>query len=117
MLRALPNLQKLDNVEVTPEEVQDALKGGGQVQREEEVYEDAYTNGPAQEQQNYQQQPPPQQTQQQQHPPVQQQQQWRGQSPVREVCVLRPIKLRSEITVLLIKTFSHSFSFVYINRS
>lgn len=66
------------------------MKSGGQVQREEEVYEDAYTNGPAPE---HYQQPPPQQTQphqqQQQPPPTQQQQQWRGQSPVREVCIAK----------------------------
>lgn len=102
MLRALPNLQKLDNVEVTQEEVQDALKGAGQVQNEE-VYEDAYTNG-APEQQQYQQPPPqqpPQQQQYQQPPAAQQppqQQQWRGQSPPREVssCI---IKNKQPITI------------------
>lgn len=70
VLRALPNLQKLDNVEVTPEEVQEALKGGGQVQRDEEVYEDAYANSQqVQPQAHHQQAPPPQQ---QQQPPQQQ---------------------------------------------
>lgn len=90
-MRALPGLKKLDNVEVTPEEIVDAQKG--QVQRDEEVYEDAYSNGqpvPAEAQQQYHAQQQQQQQhhhpqQQQQAPPPQQQQQWRGQSPVREV--------------------------------
>ncbi|XP_070141383.1 uncharacterized protein [Drosophila kikkawai] len=75
VLRALPNLKKLDNVEVTQEEVDEALRGGGGPVAEDEVYEDAY-------QQQHQQQTQPQQMpqQQQQHsypqhsPPTQQQQ-------------------------------------------
>lgn len=42
----------LDNVSVSQEEVNEALKGGVAQQREEEVYEDAYTNGPSQQQQS-----------------------------------------------------------------
>lgn len=80
MLRALPNLEMLDNVSVTPEELAEALKGGGAVQREEDQYEDAYSNGPSQQQQQYQQQ-------------QQQQQQYRQQSPGREVCIYRAIDM------------------------
>lgn len=59
MLRALPNLEMLDNVGVTQEELNEALKGGVAQQREEDVYEDAYPNGPSQQQQQaYQQQSP-----------------------------------------------------------
>ncbi|XP_031620335.1 cilia- and flagella-associated protein 410 isoform X2 [Contarinia nasturtii] len=68
VLRALPNLEMLDNVGVTSEELADAMKGGHAVQSQEEVYEDAYSNGPTQ----------------QQAPQQQQQQQYRQQSPVRE---------------------------------
>lgn len=75
VLRALPNLEMLDNVSVTPEELSDAMKGGHAVQNQEEVYEDAYSNGGGQQQAQQQQQ---QQSQ-------QQQQQYRQQSPVREV--------------------------------
>lgn len=57
VLRALPNLEILDNVGVTQEELNEALKAGPPQQREEEVYEDAYANGPTQ-QQAYQQQSP-----------------------------------------------------------
>lgn len=47
MLRALPKLVKLDNVEVTPEEVTDALRGPAdnhaiQQPPKEEVYEEDY---------------------------------------------------------------------------
>lgn len=49
----------LDNVGVTQEELNEALKAGVAQQREEDVYEDAYTNGPPQQQQQaYQQQSP-----------------------------------------------------------
>lgn len=59
VLRALPNLEMLDNVGVTQEELNEALKAGVAQQREEDVYEDAYTNGPPQQQQQaYQQQSP-----------------------------------------------------------
>lgn len=75
MLRALPNLEMLDNVSVTPEELADAMKGGSAAQSQEEIYEDAYSNGPSQ-----------QQTQQQQYQQQPQQQQYRQSSPVREVC-------------------------------
>lgn len=75
VLRALPNLEMLDNVSVTPEELSDAMKGGHAVQSQEEVYEDAYSNGGGQQQ--------AQQQQQQQ----QNQQQYRQQSPIREVSV------------------------------
>lgn len=89
MLRALPNLEMLDNVSVTAEELADAMKGAHLAQSQEEIYEDAYTNGPSQQQ--AQQQPQQQQQQQQQYHQQtphhqQQQQQYRHQSPVREVC-------------------------------
>lgn len=75
VLRALPNLEMLDNVSVTPEELADAMKGGHAMQSQEEMYEDAYSNGQS-----------PQQSQQQQSQyQQQQQQQYRQQSPVREV--------------------------------
>lgn len=77
VLRALPNLEMLDNVCVTAEELADAMKGGHAVQSQEDVYEDAYSNGPSQQQAQQQQQ------QSQYH--QQQQQQYRHQSPVREV--------------------------------
>lgn len=96
VLRALPNLKKLDNIDVTPEEVADALRGV--TLQEEEVYEESYNGGQQQaqspqqnnhHQQQYQQDnhPTPPHHQQQNHhqPPVQQQQQWRSNSPVREV--------------------------------
>lgn len=72
VLRALPNIEMLDNVSVTQEELSDAMKGGQAVQSQEEIYEDAYSNGGGQ------QQPPQQQ-------PQQPQQQYRQQSPIREV--------------------------------
>lgn len=77
VLRALPNLETLDNVGVTAEELADAMKGGNAVQSQEEIYEDAYSNGSGQPPQT-QQQPYEQQSQQQQ------QQQYRQSSPVRE---------------------------------
>lgn len=65
VLRALPKLIKLDNVEVTPEEVQDALRNppAAEPQKKEEAYEEDYDT-------TYQQQPTTQ---------------FRGHSPVREV--------------------------------
>lgn len=46
VLRALPKLVKLDNVEVTPEEINDALRGpipeAHHHQQKEEVYEEDY---------------------------------------------------------------------------
>ncbi|XP_037718853.1 GATA zinc finger domain-containing protein 10 isoform X1 [Drosophila subpulchrella] len=107
VLRALPNLKKLDNVEVTQEELDDALRGGGGSATEDEVYEDAYQQQqqqtartspqqmPQQQQQqhSYPQHSPPQHQQQQQHhhqqhhQPQQQhqsQQQRRSSSPMKE---------------------------------
>ncbi|XP_034655218.1 formin-J isoform X4 [Drosophila subobscura] len=93
VLRALPNLKKLDNVEVTQEEVDDALRrggGGGGSVPEDEVYEDAYE---ARQQQRTSPQhsypthsPPPQQQQQQQqyHPQTQQQPQQQQQQQQRQ---------------------------------
>ncbi|XP_037908628.1 cilia- and flagella-associated protein 410 isoform X5 [Hermetia illucens] len=82
VLRALPNLKKLDNKDVTPEEIQEAMRGGP-TQREEEIYEDAQPQqqqpSPPQQQQQQQQQQEYYQQQQQQ-----QQQQRRSQSPVKE---------------------------------
>lgn len=85
----MPNLKKLDNIEVTPEEVSEAISGAS-LQREEDVYEDAYTNNQQQQQQQqHQVQQPPQM-----HPPVQSpQQSHRTQSPVREVSFLFLITL------------------------
>lgn len=46
MLRALPHLKKLDNVEVTPEEVQQAMRAQVDVpqqqQQQQQVKEDGY---------------------------------------------------------------------------
>ncbi|XP_052862483.1 nuclear transcription factor Y subunit beta isoform X1 [Anopheles cruzii] len=70
VLRALPNLKKLDNVDVTPEEVAEAIRAPvAQPQPRHEIYED-----PSPPPQPYQQQPPSQP----------QQQQYRQQSPVIE---------------------------------
>uniref|UniRef100_A0A182QSY2 U2A'/phosphoprotein 32 family A C-terminal domain-containing protein n=1 Tax=Anopheles farauti TaxID=69004 RepID=A0A182QSY2_9DIPT len=67
VLRALPNLKKLDNVDVTPEEVSEAMRAPvAQPPQRHEVYENPSP-------------PPPQQ----QQPPVSQQQ-YRQQSPVIE---------------------------------
>ncbi|XP_055614622.1 regulator of nonsense transcripts 1-like isoform X4 [Uranotaenia lowii] len=75
VLRALPNLKKLDNVDVTPEEVSEAMRAPAvqQHQPKQEIYDDPPAP-PQHQQQNYspQQQPP------------QQQQQYRNQSPVIE---------------------------------
>ena len=111
VLRALPNLKKLDNIDVTPEEVEEALKGAPWKQEVDDVYEDANNGATQQEhynqsqqqqqqhlqqyqqQQQQQQQPPSQQqpTQPQYHnspqqqPQQHQQQQWRSNSPSRDV--------------------------------
>lgn len=87
VLRALPNLEMLDNVSVTPEELADAIKGGQIVQSQEEIYEDAYLNDPSQQQSQQAQY----QQQQQQQPPSQQQ--YRQTSPVREVCIFISITI------------------------
>lgn len=69
VLRALPNLKKLDNVDVTPEEVSEAMRTPvAQHHPKQEVYED----------------PPPPTYSQQQQPQQQPQQQYRNQSPVVE---------------------------------
>ncbi|XP_043649861.1 putative uncharacterized protein DDB_G0279653 isoform X3 [Drosophila teissieri] len=86
VLRALPNLKKLDNVEVTQEEVDDALRGGGGAAPEDEVYEDAYQQQQQSSRTSPQQIPQQQQQQQQQHSypqhsPPQQQQQYHHQQP------------------------------------
>lgn len=54
VLRALPNLEMLDNVGVTSEELADAMKGLHTIQRDEEMYEDAYSNGSGQHHQQQQ---------------------------------------------------------------
>ncbi|XP_040152107.1 putative uncharacterized protein DDB_G0272516 isoform X4 [Anopheles arabiensis] len=70
VLRALPNLKKLDNVDVSPEEVAEAMRAPvAQPQQRHEVYENPSP-------------PPP--VQHQQTSPQQQQQQYRQQSPVIE---------------------------------
>ncbi|XP_017127163.1 double-stranded RNA-binding protein Staufen homolog isoform X4 [Drosophila elegans] len=84
VLRALPNLKKLDNVEVTQEELDDALRGGGGgAAPEDEVYEDAYQQQQQQTARTSPQQMPQQQQQQhnypQHSPPSQQQQQQQQQ--------------------------------------
>ncbi|XP_015043001.2 uncharacterized protein [Drosophila pseudoobscura] len=94
VLRALPNLKKLDNVEVTQEEVDDALRRGGSVGGgggggggsgsvpEDEVYEDAYEVRQQQRtspQHSYPTHSPPPQQQQQYHPQTQQQPQQQPQ--------------------------------------
>ncbi|KRK01121.1 cilia- and flagella-associated protein 410 isoform X4 [Drosophila yakuba] len=87
VLRALPNLKKLDNVEVTQEEVDEALRGGGGAAPEDEVYEDAYQQQQQSSRTSPQQIPQQQQQQQQQqhsypqHSPPQQQQQYHQQQP------------------------------------
>ncbi|XP_069967064.1 uncharacterized protein [Bactrocera oleae] len=89
VLRALPNLKKLDNVEVTQEELDEALRAGGSgsgsggTREEEDVYEDSYAQ--QQPPSRYEQPSPPQQQQQQQqaqqnhYPPQRQQQQQQQQ--------------------------------------
>ncbi|CAO1370305.1 unnamed protein product [Diamesa serratosioi] len=78
VLRALPKLIKLDNVEVTPEEVQDALRNppAAEPQKKEDVYEEEYDT-------TYQQQPTTQ---------------FRGHSPVREPMQQSPEVTESECT-------------------
>ncbi|XP_017009622.2 centrosomal protein of 97 kDa isoform X2 [Drosophila takahashii] len=123
VLRALPNLKKLDNVEVTQEELDDAMRGGGGPVAEDEVYEDAYQQQqgqtartspqqmPQQQQQHsYPQHSPPSQQQQQQyhhqqqhHQPQQQQQQQshqqrRSSSPMKEEPVHPPSPMYNTIT-------------------
>lgn len=71
VLRALPNLKKLDNVEVTPEEVEDALRLQLDTNERQVVYEEPYV--------------PPQPSHSQQPPHQQIQNQYRNQSPVRDV--------------------------------
>lgn len=75
VLRALPNLKKLDNVDVTPEEVSEAMRAPvAQHQPKHEVREDPpATYGHQQQHQQQQQQSP---------------QQYRNQSPVVEVSYL-----------------------------
>ncbi|XP_017478724.1 PREDICTED: protein C21orf2-like isoform X6 [Rhagoletis zephyria] len=98
VLRALPNLKKLDNVEVTQEELDEALRGGGGgsgsgsggTREEEDVYEDSYAQqqptqryeqpSPPQQQQQQQQQQHLQQSQQNQYPPQHRQQQQQPQA-------------------------------------
>uniref|UniRef100_A0A453Z1B8 U2A'/phosphoprotein 32 family A C-terminal domain-containing protein n=1 Tax=Anopheles merus TaxID=30066 RepID=A0A453Z1B8_ANOME len=71
VLRALPNLKKLDNVDVSPEEVAEAMRAPvAQPQQRHEVYENPS--------------PPPPVQHQQTSPQQQQQQQYRQQSPVIE---------------------------------
>ncbi|XP_065359842.1 GATA zinc finger domain-containing protein 10 isoform X4 [Calliphora vicina] len=77
VLRALPNLKKLDNVEVTQEEVDEASRGGsggGVVAVEDDPYDDAYEQQQQQQQQQHQQQQYEQQQYQQQQQRQQQQQ-------------------------------------------
>ncbi|XP_058975606.1 centrosomal protein of 97 kDa isoform X10 [Musca domestica] len=90
VLRALPNLKKLDNVEVTQEEVDEALRagsggggggGGGSAAVEDDPYDDAYEQQQLQEQQKQQQQQQQQYYEQQQQ---QQQQQYRQQQQQQE---------------------------------
>ncbi|XP_029735581.1 putative uncharacterized protein DDB_G0279653 isoform X3 [Aedes albopictus] len=70
VLRALPNLKKLDNVDVTPEEVSEAMRTPvAQHQPKQEIYEDP---------------PPPTYGQQEKQQQPHQQQQYRNQSPVVE---------------------------------
>ncbi|XP_030371866.1 mediator of RNA polymerase II transcription subunit 15 isoform X3 [Scaptodrosophila lebanonensis] len=89
VLRALPNLKKLDNVEVTQEEMDDALRGSAGAIPEDEVYEDAYEarqqqqrTSPQQQQQQQQQHQQHQQHSYPQHsPPPQQHYQQQQQQP------------------------------------
>ncbi|KAL5291072.1 C21orf2 family protein [Megaselia abdita] len=57
VLRALPNLKKLDNVDVTPEEVDEAMSAAPLPQQQQEIEEDDYEDSYQDEQY---QQPPPQ---------------------------------------------------------
>lgn len=59
VLRALPNLKKLDNVDVTPEEVSEAMRAQvAPVQLKHELYEDPSPPPPLAQQQQYRQQSP-----------------------------------------------------------
>ncbi|XP_022221793.1 uncharacterized protein F09G8.5 isoform X2 [Drosophila obscura] len=103
VLRALPNLKKLDNVEVTQEEVDDALRRGGSSVPEDEVYEDAYEARQQQltsTQHSYPTHSPPPQLQQQQQPQHQQpQQQRQSTSPImREEPVHPPSPMYNTLT-------------------
>lgn len=97
ILRALPNLKKLDNVDVTPEEVDDAMNAAPipqqqeQQQIEEDDYEDSYQDQQYQQppQSQYSSPPPHQQPQQQQ-----QQQQKVAYSPPAQVSPIQIIGLR-----------------------
>lgn len=82
VLRALPNLTKLDNVEVTPEEVNEALRAS--VRREEPVYEEQYQEP----------QVPPQQQPPRAH-------EYRQTSPIREVCTRRSVSNVHPLAVFL----------------
>lgn len=82
VLRALPALTKLDNVDVTPEEVNEAMRQG--VRREEPVYEEQY-NEPQQ----------PQQQPARQHP----HQDHRQTSPMRDVS-LRGFEFNNPLNIL-----------------
>lgn len=68
VLRALPNLKKLDNVDVTPEEVEDAMNAAPIPQQHQEIEDDDYEDN--YQDQQYQQPPQPQYS----SPPPQQQQ-------------------------------------------
>lgn len=83
VLRALPNLTKLDNADVTPDEVNEAMRAA--VRRDEPTYEEP------QQQHVPQQQPqptPPQQVRQQAAPPAAE---YRQTSPMREVRSVRQV--------------------------
>lgn len=111
VLRALPELTKLDGIDVTPEELSEALRNPS-IQPDEEVYEDAYNGAQHNQQQSnnhsrQQQSPPPSQANhhhannQNQQPQQQssgQQQQWRSNSPVREVSLWRMLHNLTIIT-------------------
>ncbi|XP_037931709.1 CCR4-Not complex 3'-5'-exoribonuclease subunit Ccr4 isoform X2 [Teleopsis dalmanni] len=89
ILRALPNLKKLDNVEVTEEEVNNALSvGGGSAGSEpgsnqgDETYDDAYENQPhSTQREQYEQHHPQQYPQNTQRQQQYQQQNYHPQSP------------------------------------
>ncbi|XP_034482163.1 GATA zinc finger domain-containing protein 10 isoform X2 [Drosophila innubila] len=87
VLRALPNLKKLDNVDITQEEMDEALRGVG-TPAEDDVYEDAYEAKQHQQRSSPQQQPlqhsPPPPHQQQQQQQQQQQMQRSSSSPMKE---------------------------------
>jgi hypothetical protein len=89
VLRALPNLKKLDNVEVTPEEVQDAVRTPVPMQHSpQEVYEQEQQYNDRNNQQTQQQQ----------------QQQYRQQSPLRDVSLVdcsSRIKLTQRINFIV----------------